>query len=376
MPDYIDALPKGARIERFEVVRVLGAGESGYTYLTTELDNPRSSFFTCGAARVLKEYAPPAWSIRGDGGTVGPRSSGVPQYRRGLERFVERGCVTGQARERWQAAPRLVFESGGTAYCVAEYIEGATLSEKSASAGPMDEKQVFAMLEQVMRSLSNVHAEGLSHDDVKPTNVILNTAADQFELVDIGTMPRDAGERLPARGPVASPFMAIEQYSRKRPKGPWTDIYSLGALAYWALTGHLPGLAIDRMAGDSLLSVAEVVPGMDSQFAKAIDLALAVEPDGRPRDLPRWHSTFERVANRYTSSVIKERRAAGLYTQVECGTNRQRAAENSWRGYVPRDRFGSQMGTPLPADLPPLRAIPKLGKTDEFPTGPRWIMHW
>ncbi|MDQ2735985.1 MAG: hypothetical protein M3Y55_13585, partial [Pseudomonadota bacterium] len=82
-------------------------------------------------------------------------------------------------------------------------------------------------------------------------------------------------------------FAAIEQYGgiAETTRGPWTDLYALAAVVYSAITGEEPAPAADRLADDRLAPLSSIAAGLYSErFLAAIDAALAVQPERRPRD--------------------------------------------------------------------------------------------
>jgi hypothetical protein len=82
-------------------------------------------------------------------------------------------------------------------------------------------------------------------------------------------------------------FAAVEQYGgvAETRRGPWTDLYALAAVIYAAITGSDPAPAADRLAEDRLAPLSTIAAGLYSErFLSAIDAALVVQPERRPRD--------------------------------------------------------------------------------------------
>ena len=147
------ALGPGARIEEFEVVRELGAGGFGITYLARDLQLDR--------AVAVKEYLPRDWGTRRQDGTVGPRSSSYEdQYEWGLERFVEEARKLARLNHPQIVRVYRVFGMGGTAYMVMEYVEGRSLEEELKSAGRLGEARVRGILEGLADGLAEVPRGG------------------------------------------------------------------------------------------------------------------------------------------------------------------------------------------------------------------------
>ncbi|MGE3807225.1 MAG: protein kinase, partial [Gemmataceae bacterium] len=133
-----------------------------------------------------------------------------------------------------------VFDYGrardGVLYFVMELLPGVTAAEIVAEFGPMPPGRVAHLLGQTARALGEAHSFGFFHGNLKPSNLMLSrlgSTYDSVKLLDFG-LNRDVGHRqLPAE---AALFMSPEQATGERLDGR-SDIYSLGAVAYYLLCG-------------------------------------------------------------------------------------------------------------------------------------------
>ena len=192
-----------------------------------------------------------------------------------------------------------VDEIGGFVFFAMAYVAGETLSQRVVSRGPLDPYQAGRLLREVGDALSYAHAHGVVHRDVKPDNVLIDDATGRALLSDFGIAyagpaSRSAGLlRRPAapRGDVigTAAFMSPEQ-ARGDAVDARSDIYSLGVVAYYALSGRLPfqaatdeGFLALHMAepAPALLTVAPLVP---PRLAHIVDRCLAKEPWARFAD--------------------------------------------------------------------------------------------
>jgi serine/threonine-protein kinase len=137
----------------------------------------------------------------------------------------------------------------GTFYYVMEYLPGLSLDELVERSGPLPPERVVHFLRQVCAGLREAHAKGLIHRDIKPSNVIAcerGGVPDVAKLLDFGLVHDGALEaqaaKLTVLGTVlGSPhYLSPEQASGKSQLDARTDIYSLGATAYFLLTGRPP----------------------------------------------------------------------------------------------------------------------------------------
>ena len=126
-----------------------------------------------------------------------------------------------------------------------ELLEGDTLEELVEHHGPLPPERVVHLLEQACASLAEAHARGLVHRDLKPANLMacrLGLEVDFLKVLDFGLVAtvKEEGRDLKLTGENAilgtPAYMAPEQ-GRGDPADARSDIYALGCVAYWLLTG-------------------------------------------------------------------------------------------------------------------------------------------
>jgi len=145
-----------------------------------------------------------------------------------------------------------IFDYGhtadGTFYYVMEYLPGKSLAELVEQHGPMAPARVVALLEQVCEALAEAHKLGLIHRDIKPGNIFAAERGGVFDvakLLDFGlAKPLVAANdmNLTQQGAITgSPlFMSPEQATGEAAADARSDIYAVGCVAYYMLTGHPP----------------------------------------------------------------------------------------------------------------------------------------
>jgi hypothetical protein len=280
--DHLNALPPGFRFEEHEIIRILGSGGFGITYLGFDhnLNKPIA----------IKEYLPNDLAVRTDGSTVLPKSSADKKdFEWGLERFLDEARTLAKFDHRNIIKVHRFFRAHETGYILMEYAEGKTLSDLMKEKGKLDADELWAMLEPILRGLKVVHKNEYLHRDIKPGNIIIRDDGTPV-LIDFGSARQALGAKSRSITAIVSPgYAPLEQYSVRGNQGPWTDIYALGAVAYKCLTGKVPPDATVRIKDDPYIPVAEAA-GLTkpSHFLKAVDLALAPDPDDRPKDITDW----------------------------------------------------------------------------------------
>jgi serine/threonine-protein kinase len=135
----------------------------------------------------------------------------------------------------------------GTFYYVMEYLDGVDLSVAVRLGGPMPIGRVVRVLAQVSAALAEAHSKGLIHRDVKPANVILTCAhvSDLVKVVDFGLVKEIAptgGDGSPSQtqqGQITGTpqYMSPEAITKPETVDARSDVYSLGCVGYFLLTG-------------------------------------------------------------------------------------------------------------------------------------------
>jgi eukaryotic-like serine/threonine-protein kinase len=183
----------------------------------------------------------------------------------------------------------------GSFYFAMEYLGGIDLDQLVRRFGPQPEGRVIHILRQVCGSLSEAHRIGLIHRDVKPANIILTRrggVCDLVKVLDFGlvkTMHLGSVAGLKANAVVGTPhFMSPEAVEKPESVDSRSDLYSLGAVGYWLLTGKT---LFDPATVESLLvcQVKEAPPHPVERLGKPVspDLAdlimrcLAKQPEQR-----------------------------------------------------------------------------------------------
>ena len=286
MTDYLHALPPGYRIEEYELVRVLGSGGFGITYLGYDhhLDK----------AVAIKEYLPNDLAVRTDNNSVLPKSTqDKADYEWGLARFLNEAQTLARFDHRHIIKIHRFFRAHGTGYSVMEYAEGETLSEVLQRKGTLTESELKAILFPILDGLEVVHEADFLHRDIKPSNIVIRDDGSPV-LIDFGSARQAvAGKSRSVTAIVTPGYAPIEQYSAKGHQGPWTDIYGLGAVCYRCLVGEPPADATERLREDPLVPAAQRCKGKASvSLLDAIDRALRVDEGERPQSIAEWRTTL------------------------------------------------------------------------------------
>ena len=284
-----DGLPAGTVVEgneiRVEIQRLLRADRFVLTYLARDV--------VSGKSLAVTEYLPRDWGRRRGNGTVEPQPAAKELYEWGLTRFLAEAHLAEQlaARDADRHLIRVerVIEDRGTAYVALEHEAVRTL-EESTKAG-LPEARVREVLSDVEAGLERMHAAGLYHYDVTPSNVVVRADGTTALLFACGRTRQEMARRCRTAVGVFSPgYAAAEQYKlQERKDGPWTDIHALGALAYWALSGQAPESVSEQAAEHRLLAVRQRSgEAVSDALASAVASALATDVRERPQSVGEW----------------------------------------------------------------------------------------
>lgn len=185
---------------------------------------------------------------------------------------------------------------GGGFYYAMEYVEGVTLAQLVERDGPLSPTHAARILRDVCVALAEMHALGLLHRDIKPQNVMLaaGPGGETVKVLDFGLVKRmdgaatrDLTAGLRILGTPA--YLAPERIEAPASTDPRSDLYAVGALGFYLLTGRKPfeaesDLHLTRLILDvPARAPGTVTPGNSTPALDALILrCLAKSPDERP----------------------------------------------------------------------------------------------
>jgi eukaryotic-like serine/threonine-protein kinase len=186
----------------------------------------------------------------------------------------------------------------GTYYYVMEYLRGLSLAELVDRHGPLPPGRAVYLLRQVCQALREAHGAGLVHRDIKPSNIFASRRGgidDVAKLFDFGlvlSLKKNTDPRLSGTGRIfGTPlFMSPEQATGHQELDGRSDIYSLGAVAYYLLTGRTPFVGhngIELMiahARDPVIPPSQIRAGIPDDLERVVLQCLSKEPVDRFAD--------------------------------------------------------------------------------------------
>ena len=339
MPDApSSALPPGHRLAEYEIVRVLGAGGFGITYLAFDhrLDGPVA----------IKEYFPADLATRGDAWSVSATATTKRDlFAWGLDRFLDEARAIHRFRHPNVVRANRYLEANGTAYIVMEYVEGESLKAILDRRGRLSAGKWRPWIEALLEGLAHVHAHDYLHRDIKPANIVVRAEDGEPVLIDFGSARVQHRGRTHTQVLTAG-YAPIEQYSAGATQGPPADIYALAAVSYRVLTGSAAPSAPDRVLSDDYEPLADRVLDADAGWLAALDRGLAVRPEDRPPDVNAWSKALGTATHSGTSSASRNRWETAENGEPNPG---RRGAVNRLRAIIgrPLASFRSTLGESL-----------------------------
>jgi serine/threonine protein kinase len=303
------ALPAGFRLERYQILRTLGTGGFGITYLAEARPYPEVA---------IKELFPREFATRTDGYRVSSHGpSGEEKLTWAKQRFLEEAQILERLHHPNIVPVERYFELLDTAYLVMKFIPGQHLKEWMKAHPRPTEAELTRILLPLLDGLEYMHQQNLLHRDVSPENVIIANDGRPI-LLDFGSA-RMAFSARKLTTVVRPGYSPIEQYQSLTPQGPYTDIYALASLAVQAVTRKEPPQAVDRAgARDPFTPLSARFRGKYSKrFLEALDAGFAVSPANRPQNVAAWRQMFPKSDPHQPSPNLKNRSRPELTTPVK-----------------------------------------------------------
>lgn len=278
--EFPDALPIGAALGDFTVTRVIGLGGFGIVYMAHDRALERTV--------AIKEYLPITIAGRTSAATVLVRSTHqLDTYTSGLHSFMREARLQARFSHPAMLEVYQVWEQNGTAYMAMRYYPGSSLRDlrqDTQTAHLFDEASIQRIMSPVFDALQALHAENVLHRDVSPDNILIMPSGAPV-LLDFGSARTVvAGDEQSLTTVFKPGYAPLEQYADDgaMAQGPWTDVYSLGAVLHYLAIGSPPPQAVARLMGGALSAFEATAPTLYSPaFVAAVKAALAVKTQDR-----------------------------------------------------------------------------------------------
>jgi serine/threonine protein kinase len=309
-----------AEIDGYRIVREVHASSRSHVYLALDPDT--------GAHVVLKT---PSIDLAGD--------------RAYMERFVMEEWIMGRVRSPHVVKPAQPARRRSCVYVAAEYIEGVTLAQWLRSAPRPELDAVRRVVDQVAKGLRAFHRQEMLHQDVRPENVLID-ADGNARIIDFGSVSVAGVVEMAAHAEdwtlqgaalYAAPEYFLGEHGTVR-----SDVFALGVLTYFMLTGQLPyGVEIPRANGRAAqrrlvyTPAREHDPSIPAWVDAALRKAVQIDPRGRYEDVAEFVYDLQHPNSAFAERVrtpLIERNPQLFWKAVAFGLGLALVADLALRG--------------------------------------------
>ncbi|MBS4785978.1 MAG: PASTA domain-containing protein [Clostridiales bacterium] len=264
---------------RYQLGRVMGRNAESITYIAYDMqENTRVE---------VHEYFPGALCSRGGDGSVLVSDEKLLAYKSLLFDFTDMYKAVAECENRGLVKVQEIFLADATAYAVTELCDLPTLERYVRENGALSVVEAKKIMLQICSALTPVHRMGLLHGGISPRNILVDEMSD-IRLTGFSTLSlRTLGSGIDAE--LYPGFSAPEQYAANKWQGSWTDVYAIGATAYYMLTGSYLPSAQDRTDADPFPE-GKFPSGIPANICRTVNHALKLDSDHRIRSIEEFSS--------------------------------------------------------------------------------------
>jgi hypothetical protein len=212
------------------------------------------------------------------------------------ERFLREARAIAAVKHDHIVTVYSVEEDDGLPLLVMEWVDGQSLAEILQAQHRLPVAQVVRLGKEVAAALQAAHTAGLVHRDIKPGNILLDSASGRYKVTDFGLAKSSVDATLTATGMLTGTpeYMSPEQVN-EQPVGPASDLFSLGAVLYQCTSGTSPFqaqtamAAIRRVAEESPRPLCELDVGCPLWLSDLVMRLLDKVPAARPASAGELH---------------------------------------------------------------------------------------
>jgi len=265
---------------KYIIEKEIGAGGFGITYKATQTGLNRS---VC-----IKEFFIDGKCVRNtQAQTVILQSISEGMYEKYRRKFVEEAKLLASIKHPNIVEVFDVFDENNTSYFVMTFIEGKTLQGLVKQKGMLSFDLAVNLLVQIANAVEYIHSKKILHRDIKPDNILV-TPENEAILIDFGSAREFVQDKTQSHTTmVTRGYAPPEQYNTTSRKGSYSDIYSLGGVYYYALTGVEPVDAAARQI-EAMPEPMKLNSKINENQNRAILKAMEIVPENRHQNIQEF----------------------------------------------------------------------------------------
>ncbi|MDR1593790.1 MAG: serine/threonine protein kinase [Prevotellaceae bacterium] len=318
--NFSKELPSGTCLQenKYVIERVIGVGGFGITYYARH-----SSLNSCCA---IKEFFINGYCVRNTHNkTVSISGMDAAMYEKYRQKFIEEAQTLAQLNHPNVVKVTDVLLENNTSYMVMPFIEGITLQKMVEQSGKLNYETAVNYIAQLSEAVDYIHGKDILHRDIKPENIII-TPDNKAVLIDFGSAREFVHDKTQHHTSIITKgYAPLEQYTADSRKGAYSDIYALGAVFYFALTGRKPMDAATRTM-ETMPEPKTLADSIPDAANRTVMKAMQLKPEDR-------YQTIQEFRKDLLGDVAKERSLIPKITRMDVsGANKIETQTSNKRG--------------------------------------------
>lgn len=258
---------------KYVIERVIGEGGFGITYFARHT--------LLNHAFAIKEFFVSGGCVRNTyHHTISLQDLSQEDFDKYRQRFVDEAKTLINLDHPGVVKVVDIFEENNTSYIVMPFVEGETLQHMVEKRGRLSYDVAVNYIAQLAEAVAYIHDKHILHRDIKPENLII-TPENKVVLIDFGSAREFVNDEVQRHTAILTQGYALpEQYAARSKKGNYTDIYAMGGVLYFAVTGQKPIDSASRSI-EQLVEPIALVPDLPEDANRTIMKAMQLKPEDR-----------------------------------------------------------------------------------------------